>query len=42
METEFSVGRLFLFRKCNLGGIINMTYSCRVGLAIIHAERERL
>ena len=32
----------FLFRKYNFGDIINMSYSCHVGFAIIHKERERL
>ena len=35
-------GSNLLFRKYYLGGIINMTYRCRVWLAMICTERERL
>lgn len=38
----FSAGRLFLFRKFNLDGIINMTYSCHVDFAMICTEREKI
>ena len=37
----FSLSAVFLLAKKSFIAIINMTYSCRVGFAMIHMERER-